>query len=118
MRILTAVVENIESIVGLCVASWRSSGDGQMGRIEDAMKYFNLLEELSRDRPIAESVWAMAYLAVSDDERAYRRLENAVSSPLGADQIALSELKANPHGAAVLDEPRWRELDNRIGALD
>ncbi len=55
MRILTAVVENIESIVGLCVANWRSSGDGQMGRIEDAMTYFNLLEELSRDRPIAES---------------------------------------------------------------
>jgi hypothetical protein len=88
-----------------------------MGRTQDAARYFSMLEELSREEPVAGPVWAMAYFAIADYDEAYRRLENAVSSPQAGEQIALSELKANAYGDSVLEEPRWQELRDRIGVL-
>ncbi len=90
---------------------------GQMGLFEDSASYFSMLEELSREGPVAGAVWAMAYFAIADYDEAYRRLENAVSSPQAGEQIALSELKANAYGDSVLQEPRWQELRDRIGVL-
>ena len=90
---------------------------GQMGRTEDAARFFSMLQDFSREEPVAEATWAMAYFAIADYDEAYRRLENAVSSPLAGEQIALSELKANAYGDPMLDEPRWRELRDRIGQL-
>jgi len=90
---------------------------GQMGRAEDAARFFGLLEDLSSEEPVAEAVWAMAYFAIGDYDEAYRRLGNAVRSPLAGEQIALSELKANAYGDPLLDESRWRELRDQIGVL-
>jgi len=90
---------------------------GQMGRPEEARRFLSMLEASAQEEPVTEAVWAMAYFAVANYEEAFRRLENAVTSPQAGEQVALSELKANAYGDPVLDEPRWRELRDRIGVL-
>jgi TolB-like protein/Tfp pilus assembly protein PilF len=90
---------------------------GQMGRADDARRYFETLAEVSTGGAVAEAVWAMAYFAIADYDEAYRRLENAVNNPQAGEQIALSELKANAYGDPLLDEPHWRDLRNRIGVF-
>ena len=91
---------------------------GRMGREEDAARFFTVLEDLPRDEPVPQAVWAMAYCAIADYDEAYRRLEIIVSAPPIGDQFALAGLKANSFGDPVLDEPRWQELRGRIGELD
>jgi len=87
----------------------------QMDRREEAVRFFNRLQERAQEEPVAESVWAMAYYATGDYDEAYRRLESALSNPLATEQISLAELKANPYGNALLDEPHWQEIRDRIG---
>lgn len=76
-----------------------------------------MLTELSYREDVPEAILAMADLAVGEHERAFRRFGSIVSNPSIGDQIVLSELKANPYAMPVLEERRWRELRNQIGAL-
>jgi len=87
----------------------------QMDRPDETARFFGMLEEHAREEPVADSVWAMAHFAMGEHDEAYGRLESALSNPLATDQIALAELKANPYGNSLLDEPRWQEIRDRIG---
>jgi TolB-like protein/Tfp pilus assembly protein PilF len=90
---------------------------GQMGLRQEAERFFGRLRELGDEEPIAEAVWAMAYFATGEYDQAFQRLESAISNSLPGDEIALSELKANPYDDSVLKETPWQELRDRIGAL-
>ena len=90
----------------------------RVGREEDAARFFSVLEDLASDEPVPEAVWAMAYCAIADYDEAHRRLVGIVNAPPVGDQFALTQLKANAFRDPVLDEPRWLELRDRIGALD
>ena len=91
---------------------------GRIGREDDAARLFGVLEDFASDKPVPEAVWAMAYCAIADYDEAHRRLVGIVDAPPVGDQFALTQLKANAFGDPVLDEPRWLELRDRIGALD
>jgi len=60
-----------------------------------------------------------AYLAVGDDEAAYRTLERAVEhlGP-GSGYLTLLAIRDNQRKIAVLDTPRFVRLRNRIGSRD
>jgi TolB-like protein/Flp pilus assembly protein TadD len=90
----------------------------RIGREEDAARLFGVLEDLASDAPVPEAVWAMAYCAIADYDEAHRRLVGIVDAPPVGEQFALTQLKANAFRDPVLDEPRWLELRDRIGALD
>ena len=68
------------------------------------------LEERSRESPVGESVWAIAYVALGDYDEAQRRIESAMAEPSSASYVSLIEIKANPWADPVLEEPRFKEV--------
>ena len=61
--------------------------------------------------------WATAALAVRDYEEAMRRLAAAIDDRELTPGV-LQSIKANIYQDPVLEEPEWRELRDRIHALD
>jgi len=85
-------------------------GYAMAGRREDAERLFGVLEERSQRSPVGEAVWALAYIALDDYERALQHLETAMATPSSASYTSLVEIKGNPWGNPVLDEPRFKEV--------
>ena len=85
-------------------------GYGLAGAREDAERLMAALEERSRESPVGESVWAIAYVALGDYDEVQRRIEAAMAEPSSASYVSLIELKANPWADPVLEEPRFKEV--------
>jgi hypothetical protein len=66
--------------------------------------------------------WALMYLALGDVEQAHHWLTIAVEKVERHEPDAgfanLMLIKTNPYRNLVLDEPRFRALRDRIGALE
>ena len=90
-----------------------------LDRRQDVVRLFNKLAEREKERPVRQATWALAYLALENYEEALQRLEAAVNNPTPdlSDLLSLAEIKANPYADPVLEQPRWRALRDRIGAL-
>ena len=80
------------------------------GRREDAERLFGVLQVRSEQSPVGEAVWALAYIALDNYDRALQHLEAAMAAPSSASYTTLVEIKANPWGNPVLDEPRFKEV--------
>jgi tetratricopeptide (TPR) repeat protein len=80
------------------------------GRQEDAERLIRLLEDRSEQSPVGEAVWALAYIALDDYDRVIQHLEAAMATPSSASYTTLAEIKANPWGNPMLDEPRFKEV--------
>ena len=85
-----------------------------MGRRDEAVRLFDALEERSRVSPVTDAMWASAYMSLGDYDQALQRLEMAVDNE-EADLVTLGQIKQNAFGDPVLNEPRFRELRDRIG---
>jgi len=81
-----------------------------IGRPDEAMRVFAEIQEAAADRPMGESSWARAYIAVGDYEEALRRVELAVANRVPTDFAALTLLAANPWDDPELASPRFRVL--------
>lgn len=97
----------------------------RIGRPDDAQRLFDEIEAIDRETPQSDALWAVAYLAIGDDDEAYARLTNAIESQIPAGlfsygdvRIPFSNTKTNVWGLPILEEPRFRELRDRIFALD
>ncbi len=112
-----------EQLYGDGAPNWRlgqfANIYSRLGRREDVMRLFGELEERERQSPVRAANWAVAYIALGDYEEAYQRLEAAVNDPTPAsnDTIPLGNIKANIYADPVLEEPRFQELRDRIGAF-
>lgn len=84
-------------------------------RPDEVMRLFAAFEQRARETPVNEALWALAYLAVGDQETALENLRIAVEDQ-APDLVILGEIKANPYADPVLDEPRFLELRGRIGS--
>lgn len=91
---------------------------GQAGRPEDAVRLFNVLEDRAKETLVSAALWAKAYLAVSDYDEVFRRLETAINDPVPADIVMLAQVKANAWRDRVLEEEsRFLSLRDRIGVF-
>jgi TolB-like protein/Flp pilus assembly protein TadD len=90
----------------------------RIGRTEDAARLFAEIERRAADADVGLGTWAMAYLAIGDEEEALRRLEAAAEKARDhePDQgyIQLMNLKMNFLADPRLEEPRFAEVLNRI----
>lgn len=89
----------------------------QLGRREDVTRLFSRIEELGREKPIDEAVWALAYIASGDYEKALALLERAFQEQAPDSILALSEIKANAYQDPVLEtDPRFVAARAMVGA--
>jgi TolB-like protein/DNA-binding winged helix-turn-helix (wHTH) protein/Flp pilus assembly protein TadD len=89
---------------------------------QDVERLFSELEKIAADGPVGAGTWALAYLGRGDLDQALHWLRTAVESierhEPDAGFLNLITIKTNVHANPVLDESRFRQLRDRVGALD
>ena len=96
-----------------------ASSYAQLGHREDAERVFHRLEEMAETRRIPNAAWILGYLALGDNEQALRWLNTAADNPEPyVGYFGLMVIKANVYSWPVLDEPRFREVRDRLGYRD
>ena len=91
----------------------------RLGHREDTESIFYRLEEMAETHRIPTAAWILGSLAMGDDERALHWLNTLADSPepyVGF--FSLMNVKANAFSYPVLDEPRFREVRDRLGYRD
>jgi len=90
----------------------------QLNHPQDVERLFDELQEIARasDDSVGDDVWAMIYLALGDYDQALQRLEVLVND-LTVNVWLMGQIKANDFSDPVLEEPRWQEIRDRLGAL-
>ena len=83
-------------------------------RADEVERLFDVLEARAEESPVNAAVWALVNIALEDYDQALEWLEVAVNEQ-APDLVPLGEIKANPYGNSVLDEPRFQQLRDRIG---
>lgn len=91
----------------------------QLGYREDAQRIVARFEALNGHKTTNLGNSVFAYLAVGDDDAAYRTLERAVEhlGP-GSGYLTLLAIRHNLRGIPTLDEPRFVRLRERIRSID
>lgn len=87
-----------------------SAAYAQAGSAQDVLRMLSALQNLAREQPVGDAVWARVYLAVGDNEQALQHLTAAVAERSSTDLPTLSELATNPWGNPTLDQPEFRAL--------
>jgi TolB-like protein/DNA-binding winged helix-turn-helix (wHTH) protein len=94
----------------------------RIDRSDDVARLAADVEKLAAGGSVGAGTWALMYLALGDSDEAHRWLDTAVEKierhEPDAGFLNLMTIKTNPHADPVLDEPRFRKLRDRIGALD
>jgi tetratricopeptide (TPR) repeat protein len=95
----------------------------RIDQTEDVARLFGELESAAADAPLGAGTWALAYLGLGDSDQALHWLRIAVEKIANHEPDAgfgnlVYTIKPNLHADPVLDEPRFRELRDKIGALD
>jgi TolB-like protein/DNA-binding winged helix-turn-helix (wHTH) protein/tetratricopeptide (TPR) repeat protein len=89
---------------------------------EDVARLFAQLETMAGDGPVGAGTWALAHLARGESDEALRWLRLAVAKienhEPDAGFLNLMTIKSNRHADPILDQPRFRALREKIGALD
>ncbi len=91
---------------------------GRIGEKAAARRIFDRISEISEQREIGAGTWAMAHLAVGDEEAALRWLgkaaENARNHVLDTGLIGLMNLKMNFTADPVLEQPEFAAALEKI----
>jgi len=88
---------------------------GRLGETADAQRIFNEVKEMAVTRYIGPTVWAWAYLAIGEHQRAlelYKEAQGDVS--LVQDPWSLIYAAQNFCSDPVLEEPRFREVFSNL----
>ena len=91
----------------------------QLGHREDAGRIFHRLEGTAEAHRIPATAWILGHLALGDEEQALHWLNTAADNPepyVGF--FGLMLIKVNAMSFPVLDEPRFREVRERLGYRD
>jgi len=86
---------------------------------QDAERIFRRLEEMAETHRIPATAWILGYMALGDDKSTLRWLNEAADSPEPyVGYFGLLNIKANAFASPVLDQPRFREVRERLGYRD
>jgi tetratricopeptide (TPR) repeat protein len=96
------------SIFGL---GWLGLAYALAGKKDSASKILNRLEDLSKERYISPFQKALVYLGLGKFNQAFEELEKAYS----VREPYFVYLKLNPFPWILGEDPRYRELINKIG---
>jgi tetratricopeptide (TPR) repeat protein len=114
-------IELAEEIWGESLTNFRigqlALGYAQLDRDQDVERLFAELENMASVEPVTAPAWALVYLALGDEEQAFRWIERAVINQ-EPNVTALGQIKANTFDLATLNKPRFQALRDRIGALE
>ena len=92
---------------------------GLIGREQDAMRAFDTYQSTVDHATVGAGDWTMAYLGIRDFDSAYAWLSRAVARAerheLDAGFFALTLVRTNVNDDPVLEQPRFRELRERLG---
>jgi Flp pilus assembly protein TadD len=86
-------------------------GYGRLGRTVEAQRLFNELEGLAATQDLGAGGWAMAYLAIGENEKALEQLELGVerarAKVLDPGFFQLMNLRMNVTNDPVLEQPEF-----------
>ena len=99
------------------MAALRHLAHSQLDHREDVLRLTSQLEELDLVAAVNDAQWATAHIALGEYDEALKRLELAVNKRI-PNVLPLAEIKANAYRIPALEEPRFQQLRDRIGALD
>jgi hypothetical protein len=85
--------------------------DGCTGRPKEARHALQKLLELGRRHPVDPMVFVIAYIGIGDKNAAFASLEEAYRQHSNA----LTSLKVNPDYDALRGDPRFKDLQQRVG---
>ena len=94
--------------------SMLANGYAHIEQRDDVERLFNAQKARAENSPVNAALWAWMYIALEEFDQALEWLEVAVENE-APDLVILGAIKANPYAIAVLDEPRFKELRDRIG---
>jgi hypothetical protein len=81
------------------------------GKRVEAQKLLTELQELSGKRFVSEALIAMVYIALGDKEQAFAWLDKAEK----ARDALLARLKVDPRFDGLRSDPRFADLERRVG---
>jgi len=89
-----------------------------LNRPQDVERLFDELQERDRasNNSVGDDTWVTLYLALGDYDQAFQRLEALLNASAGGEWL-MGLIKANDYSDPVLEEPRWREIRDRLGAI-
>jgi len=91
----------------------------RIGRTGDAHRLFDEIREMAVDREVGAGAWALAYLAIGDQESALEWLEVAVEKIENHEAdpgfYNLMLMKMNVMGDPILDQLEFVEVRSRLG---
>jgi hypothetical protein len=67
--------------------------------------------------PFIRNAWALAYFAHRDSGQALQHFEAPIDDHDAVGYVGLGQLKANIYSDPILEEPRWRDARDKVGAL-
>jgi TolB-like protein/Flp pilus assembly protein TadD len=86
-----------------------------LGSRKDALRIFEKIEILAREYIVTDAAWALAYLAVEDQEKALLSLSRAADQRSAGEDISAATIVTNLFSAPVLEQPEFLELRRRLG---
>ena len=91
-------------------------GYGRAGSREDAARIVRQLEETGVEHHVGAGSWALAYLALGNEDEVLRWLETAAAD-LGPDEgfFEVNAMRANYWSDPILDQPEFVEVRSRLG---
>jgi hypothetical protein len=93
-----------------------------IGQAEDVARLVAELEKVAPRESLDAGARTLLHLSLGETDEAYRWLEAAVAQVERHEAVPgylnLFTIKTNPHANPVLEQPRFRALRARIGALD
>ncbi|HSG64790.1 MAG TPA: hypothetical protein VLD39_07310 [Gammaproteobacteria bacterium] len=90
---------------------------GRLGRRGDVERLLAPMLRGDTASGIGHTERAVGHLALTEYDRAREELAAALENPGGENLPLLGQIKANDYGDPMLEEPEWRALRDRIGAL-
>ena len=89
---------------------------GRLGSHEDAMRYFREVETLAADYNVGSATWALAYLAIGDQEKSLQWLTRAAENRMPDEGFSVMWLiRRNLLTDPILEQPEFVDVRSRLG---
>ena len=82
----------------------------EAGSLNDARRWFDTLQDIGRETPVGDAIWARAYVALGEEEPALLHIRAAVSERTPTDLPTLSEMATGVASDPLMNKPEFREL--------
>ena len=86
-----------------------------LGHRGDARRIFEKIEALAREYVVSDAAWALAYLAIDDQDKALQSLSHAAEQACPGEDISAATIRLNMLAAPILEQQEFLEFRRRLG---